>query len=147
MLNNNYANAYKEVLAVLNNLTKEDYEKIPNEYIDFFEKNCNNDYQFKYDVLKKFNEQVLLEETRYILFGIFERFGATEKQKNDIKNFKKYYYNKIEELKKEKYDADKLFENKQVVNEKIENAIVEYKEKNIFETIIDKIKNFFRRRL
>ena len=33
MINTSYANAYKEVLIVLNNLIKEDYEKIPKEYI------------------------------------------------------------------------------------------------------------------
>ena len=43
MINAKYANEYKEVLAVLNNLVKEDYEKIPKEYIEFFETNCNND--------------------------------------------------------------------------------------------------------
>ena len=36
MINTNYANAYKEVLIVLNNLIKEDYEKIPKEYIESY---------------------------------------------------------------------------------------------------------------
>ena len=29
MVNTSYANAYREVLIVINNLVKEDYEKIP----------------------------------------------------------------------------------------------------------------------
>ena len=45
MVKTNYANAYKEVLIVLNNLTKEDYAKIPKEYIEFLAANCNNDYR------------------------------------------------------------------------------------------------------
>ncbi len=78
MVNVNYSNAYTEVLTVINNLRYEDYKKIPKNYIDFLKSNCNKDYKFKYDTLKPFNEQVLLDDTKYILFGLFERFGATE---------------------------------------------------------------------
>ena len=39
-------NAYKEVLVILDNLIKEDYDKIPKEYIDFLTANCNNNYEF-----------------------------------------------------------------------------------------------------
>ena len=45
MIETNYANAYKEVLIVLDNLIKEDYDKIPKEYIEFLTANCNNDYE------------------------------------------------------------------------------------------------------
>ena len=62
MINSNYANAYKEVLVVLDNLVDEDYEKIPNEYINFFRSNANNAYEFKYDYSKSFDEQDLLDE-------------------------------------------------------------------------------------
>lgn len=52
MVNAIHANAYKEVLSVINNLVKEDYEKIPKQYIEFLEKNCNDDYEFEYDMSK-----------------------------------------------------------------------------------------------
>ena len=71
MVKLDYANAYKEVLIVLNNLTKEDYSKIPKEYIEFLKKNCNEDYGFYYDTSKTFEEQELLDDTKYILFGFF----------------------------------------------------------------------------
>ena len=60
MINNIYANAYTEVLIVLNNLVKDDYNKIPKEYINYLEDNCNKNYVFKYDKSKKFIEQNLL---------------------------------------------------------------------------------------
>ena len=97
MVKTNYANAYKEVLVILDNLIKEDYDKIPKEYIDFLTANYNNNYEFYYDTSKTFEEQELLDDTKYILFGLFEKFGATELQKEKIKNFKKNYYNKLEE--------------------------------------------------
>ena len=38
MENIEYANAYSEVLEILKNISKEDYEKVPSEKIDLFEK-------------------------------------------------------------------------------------------------------------
>ena len=109
MVKTNYADAYKEVLVIINNLIKEDYNKIPKEYIDFLETNCNNDYEFYYDTSKTFEEQDLLDDTKYILFGLFEKFGATELQKEKIKSFKNNYYNMLEEEKRKKYNPDNIF--------------------------------------
>ena len=36
MVDLNTANSYKEVLVILNSLSKEDYERIPKDYIKFF---------------------------------------------------------------------------------------------------------------
>ena len=110
MVKTNYANAYKEVLVILDNLIKEDYDKIPKEYIDFLTANCNNDYEFYYDTSKTFEQQELLDYTKYILFGLFEKFGSTELQKEKIKAFKNGYYRKLEEEKKAKYNTD-IFKN------------------------------------
>ena len=95
MVKTNYANAYKEVLVILNNLIKEDYDKIPKQYIEFLESNCNNEYEFYFDTSKSFEEQELLDETKYILFGLFEKFGATQNQKEKIKAFRNNYINLV----------------------------------------------------
>ena len=146
MINTSYANAYKEVLIVLNNLIKEDYEKIPKEYIEFLETNANPDYDFKYDSSKAFNEQELLDDTKYILFGLFEKFGATELQKEKIKNFKKNYYNKLEEEKRNLYNSENIFKEKKVEkNENINLVIKENKKENFINKILKFIKNIFRK--
>ena len=116
MINTKYANVYKEVLCVINNLIKEDYEKIPKEYIKFLKENCNNEYGFEYDSSKSFKEQELLDDTKYILFGIFEKYGATDIQKAKIESYKANYRNKLEEQKREKYNPNRLLKSK---NEKI----------------------------
>ena len=136
MIKTNYANAYKEVLVILNNLITEDYNKIPREYIEFLTANCNNDYEFKYDNSKSFEEQELLDDTKYILFGLFEKFGATELQKEKIKAFKNNYYNQLEKEKNEKYNPDNIFKNEnktevsntEKLEDNINTALLEYKE-------------------
>ena len=136
MIKTNYANAYKEVLVILDNLIKEDYNKIPKEYIEFLTTNCNNDYEFKYDNSKAFEEQELLDDTKYILFGLFEKFGATELQKEKIKAFKNNYYNQLEKEKREKYNSDNIFKNEnktevsntEKLEDNINTALLEYKE-------------------
>ena len=153
MVKTNYANAYKEVLVILDNLIKEDYDKIPKEYIEFLTANCNNDYEFYYDNSKTFEEQDLLDDTKYILFGLFEKFGATELQKEKIKAFKNSYYKKLVEEKKAKYNVD-IFQNRN--NFKQEQNIEENTNKNvvalmehkdsIIKKIINKIKSIFSRK-
>lgn len=144
MVNINYANVYKEVLVVLNNLKKEDYEKIPKEYINFLQANCNNQYEFKYNSSNTFEEQELLDDTKYILFGLFEKFGATDIQKAKIKSFKINYNNKLEYEKREKYNTNNLFKNSEIKtkNEETKNivSVVPYKE-SFFTRIKNWLKN------
>lgn len=152
MVKTNYANAYKEVLVILDNLIEEDYDKIPREYIEFLTANCNNDYEFNYDNSKTFEEQELLDDTKYILFGLFEKFGATELQKEKIKAFKNSYYIKMEEEKKEKYNVD-VFKNRnnfkqaQNIEENTNKnviTLVKHKE-SIIKKVFNKIKSIFNR--
>ena len=150
MLNINYANAYKEVLEVLNNLVEHDYEKIPQKYIEFLKKNCNSNDEFKYDISKPFNEQNLSDYAKYVLFGLFEKFGATDTQKLKIKSFKTNYINDLEKQKREKYNPNDIFkkkESKTDITENIKNNLqmVEYKE-NILIKLWNKIKNIVKRK-
>ena len=145
MINTVYANAYKEVLIVISNLVKEDYEKIPKEYIKFLKENCNNEYEFIYDTSKSFNEQELLDDTKYILFGLFEKYGATEIQKAKINAYKINYRNQLEKQKIEKYNSNDIFKNEQGKNIEenvIPTEMIVYKE-NIFKKLIIMIKRFF----
>lgn len=152
MVNTSYANAYKEVLIVINNLVKEDYEKIPKEYIEFLEANSNNKYEFEYNTSKNFDQQDLLDDTKYILFGLFEKFAATDIQKAKIKSFKINYNNKLEEQKREKYNSEEIFKSKQnnsmllkteESKEKLE--MVEYKKQKLYQKIFAKILKIFGR--
>ena len=155
MINTNYANAYKEVLIVINNLVQEDYDKIPKEYIEFLENNANSDYDFKYDSSKSFDQQELLDDTKYILFGLFEKYGATEKQKLKIKAFKNNYNEKLDYEKRQKYNPDNIFNKKQncinkTIKETMSNketvAIVKYKKQKWYQQVFERLLNIFRKK-
>lgn len=148
MENSNYANAYKEALIIINNLVKEDYEKIPKKYIEFLKANCNEDYDFKYDNSKPFAEQDLLEDTKYILFALFEKFGATETQKEKIKSYITYYNRNLEEQKKKTYEIMKdkqNYFNLQNQNMQEEKQMVKYIDKKWYQKLISKILKIFRK--
>jgi len=145
MVKTNYANAYKEVLVILDNLIKEDYNKIPKEYIEFLTANCNNDYEFNYDNSKTFEEQELLDDTKYILFGLFEKFGATDVQKEKIRAFKNNYYKKMEEDKGKLYSPENIFKDKKTEeNENVKLIIKENKKEKFIIKIFKFIKSIFR---
>lgn len=149
MEDSRYANAYTEVLEVLGNLRREDYEKIPPKYIRFLEANCNESYEFHYDKTKKFEDQVLLDDTRYILFGIFKKYGSTNEQKQEIEAHEKSYYIETENRKREQYNSNNMF--KQSSREAIEispmhqdeSYITTTENKNFFGKLVAKIKDFF----
>lgn len=143
MVSISYANAYKEVLVIINNLVKDDYDKIPKEYIKFLESNCNNDYKFEYDKSKTFSDQDLLDDTKYILFGLFEKFGATEKQKAKIKSYKINYNNKLEEQKKEKYNYEDIF--KRNTENEVKEVLLEIKSEKWYKKLISFFRNMFKK--
>ena len=138
-MENTYSNAYTEVLEILKNVPKEQYEKIPKEELDFLEKNRNKDYNFSYDI----ENPNTLRKTDAILISMYKKYIATENEKKAIEEILELNYRKNELEKKEKY-GDKVLFNKpqEEIKEKI--LPIEVKKKNAFEKFIDKIKSFFK---
>lgn len=140
MVNTKYADAYKEVLIIINNLIEEDYKKIPESYIKFLENNCNKEYNFEYDESIPISEQNLLQDTKYILFGLFEKFGATDVQKQKINDFRMNYNKKLEEQKREKYDTENIFKENNIVEQAYNS-----KQPEMIEIKDNLIKSFFKK--
>lgn len=80
-MNNTYAKAYTEVLEILKYLPKDDYAKIPEEKIIFFEKNRDNDYEYKLDENLPLSEQKISREANAIIISIFRDFFASKEQR------------------------------------------------------------------
>ena len=148
-VNIEYANAYSEVLEVLNNMSKEDYNKIPKDMLEMFKTNCNNEYQFRYDLNKKFEQQEISKRAKLILAILFRDYWATPYQKEKIIANQNYERQKLEQQKFEKYNPERIFENKrQPIIEEIKNinSMIEVKEEKWYQKIFKLIKNLFKRK-
>ena len=149
MIDIQYAKAYKEVLEILKFVSTEDYNKIPKEQIEFFQNNSDKDYKYTYMTFKSLNEQDIMELTKYIIILLFKEYWATDLQKKKIIAKQEFDREKLEEEKTQKYNINDLFKNKKanILDEKKKNMqIIEYKEPNFYEKIIEKILKIFRRK-
>ncbi len=146
MIENLYANAYKEVLEILKYISIEDYNKIPKSRIELFETYSNNDYIFEYNPKKTLNEQNVSKIAKAIIGLLFRDYWATEEQRNKIIAKQKYDRQHIELKKQEKYNSNNIFKNKNQNAKQQESintiAMVEYKE-SVFKKILNMIKTIF----
>lgn len=143
----NYRNALAEVYVILDYLDEEDYEKIPEDYIEFLEENMNNEYNYEMNDNGNIMKQKMLPETKAILFNLFRDYISNPEQKEKIMNMQKVKRQKIENEKREKYNPDKIFENKVSKDSSHNNtSLIEVrKETNFIQKLIEKLKLLFKR--
>jgi len=141
-----YANAYAEVLEILKYVSKEDYNKIPKERIELFEKNANINYDFSYDINKTLDEQNVSKKAKTIIAILFRDYWATDAQREKIKAKEQYDRKIKEEENREKFNPDNIFKKNEtkhteIINEN--NQLILYKE-SIFKKIFNKIISYIR---
>ena len=153
MFSNEYGEAAVEVLDILDNTNKSDVDKIPTSFIKFLVEIASEDYRVNLDHSKLISEMNLKEKTKEILGVIYINWWCDKKDKeNYTKQIKELEVKRQEEIK-EKYNLNKIFENKNKVQEytnatkvdTVQNeevAMIEYKGSN-FKKIWNKILNFF----
>lgn len=147
---NNRRNAYKEVYIVLQDLNEEDYNKIPPEIIETIKENSNEEYEFVLNDELELKEQLLLPETKAILFNLFRDYLATPVQKEKILKMQSEERKKVEEKKKQNYTNVDIFKtNKHKDVEEKANTqklqLVQIKKEGFFRKLINKIKLFFKK--
>lgn len=77
-----YSRACTEVLVLLRAyLPEDDYQKIPQEKIDFLEKNKAENYEYAIDKTLPLEEQEISEKAHAILITIYRDYFADGKQK------------------------------------------------------------------
>ena len=146
----NTMNAYSEVYEVLQQLPESDKEKIPREIWNGINNNKNNEYKFPINIYVSMNAWGISKKAKTILAVIFRDYLANEKQRNAIKEIENIQLREIDKQAKQKYNTDKLFENKteiKIEQNNLENKnmeLVEVKEKNLLKRILYKMKEFFK---
>lgn len=141
-----------EVDEILNYLSEEDLEKIPDDIKQAIKDNKDKDYTWNYDEDKPLKEQDVSRDTIAILSYLNMEYLLNEKQKqlmeeihkkNEEEKRKKEYSNEIQ------YNYEDLFKRKNKVedtnNEQEEVALIPVKEETFIRRIFNKIKSFFKR--
>lgn len=142
-MNDTYACSYVEVLEILKHISKEDYNKIPKEKIEFYEKNMDKNYVYIYDSV----EPKTLRKTDIILMNLYKNHIAKPEEKEKIEEILRLNEQKEEQEKKKIYSVDNIFDNKKIdiQNNKesvISEPLLENKE-SIFKRFINKLKTIF----
>ena len=147
-INTEYAKACTEVLAIISNMSIENFKKIPKELLKCLEENKDSEYNFQLDYSKSLNEQNISKFTTAILRNIYRDYWASEdvKQKILLDEANKRY--ESEKIKRELYNPDNIFKNINKSNSRQQNttAITITKEDSILKKILDKIKNMWRKK-
>lgn len=122
MMEDNYSKAYKEIVEILKYVPEESVNKISKEMRDMFEAEMDKNYSFEIDTAKPFEEQELLEETKAILANIFRDYWATDYQKARIIEKENQDREEGERQKREKYNPNDIFKNRNVNNNITQNV-------------------------
>lgn len=135
--------AYAEVFEILSYMDRATVMKIPLEILQYIKDNRNIEYVSRINPNNFFNKENVSDKAREILAWIDLEYlvsdkNKTEKLKRYIDNEKEYQIN----LNKQ-YSYDKLFENKTIRKSKDTEELAIVKKQNIFNKILNFIKNIF----
>lgn len=106
-----YRCAYKEIVTILDIFSEEIGDLIPNEKIEFYRSNMDENHVFEYDETKEIVEQNILYPTRCILANLFRDYIATEEDRAEILKEEQEELKQIEDEKRRKYNPDDIFKN------------------------------------
>lgn len=143
-----YSNAYAEVYTILEYLDEEEKKKIPPQVLEAIEQSRNKEYIFDIEDDIELKDQILLPETRAILFNLFRDYLSEPWQKEKIIKMQREERERNEQKKKQMYNSDVFakednsIENSKKESKNEKDELVVYNE-NIFKKIWGYIKRLF----
>lgn len=137
-----------QILAILDVLPIDAYDKVPAELIKKFEANKDENYTFKYDINKSINEQEITDETKELYAYLYEKYLASNE---DISKFKKQEDELNEIYDGMKSSGDNIFEKNSEENisvDKDKQIVIRAVESdtNIFKKLFNGIRNMFKKK-
>ena len=150
-MENSLSKAYAEVLLILSYMEQKYIDMIPKKLLELFNEEKDKNYQPNINPNISLAEQNLQRKTLALLAMLNLNYWC--KDENEKKELLKMYSEndkKIEAEMRERYNPDNLFkkrekveQNNDIKQEKTE--LIEYKEKNIFRKILDRIMQFLKK--
>ena len=147
MVSKEYSEAAVEVLDILNHVDSENVKKIPTKFIDFLEKNKSKEYECNLDHSKKIKEMELKPKTEAILGFIYLKYWADEEGKKKfeqkLRENEQFFENELKQgFDKAIFKQSNMDTPKETINE---NLLAECKKVSFISSLMEKIKNIFRR--
>lgn len=116
-----YEKCLVEVDEVLNHLSKEELNKIPEDVLKGIKKHKDKEYMWKYDESKRLEEQRFDRNTIVILSYINMEYLLSKEQKDLMEKIHELNEQNFANEIQEKYDSKDLFKNKNKTNINVEN--------------------------
>lgn len=139
-----YEKCLVEVDEVLNHLSKEELNKIPEDVLKGIKKHKDKEYMWKYDESKQLEEQKFDRNTIVILSYINMEYLLNKEQKDLMEKLHELNeQNFINEIQ-EKYDSKDLFKTKTNTKVENENAIAKLENNKWYNKMFSFIKRIFK---
>lgn len=141
-----YKDAFKEVDIILNNLSEDIRNKIPEKTRFVISNFKNNNYNFNLE-----DEKAFKRETIAILSYLYREYLCSNEKKEFLREKDKEILNKLEKINdeiRESHDIEKIFEDRQnKLNKKemVELDIIEKEKISIFDKLKKYLTKIFRR--
>lgn len=143
--------AYSEVYEILQLLDDEFIDKVPKKFMEFIEKEKDNDYIPNIKPNVSLEEQELLEDTINILAMLkLDYWCENEAEKQELLDILNKNEIEYQQELREKYNPDNLFKNKNKSydeNVKEEKSLVIKAKKNFIIMLFEKIKMMFKKQM
>lgn len=105
--------ACTEVLELLKLLPQDEYKKIPESEIEFLESKKDINYDFKIDESLSLEQMNISKRANAIFVVLWEKYFASENQKQRLHIILRENYNREEEKKRQLYCSENLFKKTQ----------------------------------
>lgn len=136
--------AYSEVYEILKLVDKEYFDKIPKKFVEFLEREKDNNYIPNINENISLEEQKLLNDTINILAMIkLDYWCSSEEEKSELLKLLNENEKKHRENINEKYNPENIFE--KTANRENKD-LVEVKEKKWYEKFWDMFRNILKKR-
>ena len=132
-----------EMKEILKYITKDMYNKIPDDIKNIINSYSSEDYEFKYDCSKDLKEQQISEDTKKFIGYLHYNYWADSESKKRIEDAWKKNEEKYNNIFEKNSEIDKVeLKNNEKSDIQEELSLVEKKE-SFFKRILNKIKSLF----
>lgn len=139
-----YEKCLVEVDEVLNHLSKEDLNKIPEDVLKGIKEHKDKEYIWKYDESKELKEQKFDRNTIVVLSYINMEYLLSKEQKELMEKIHELNEQNLQNEIQKEYDSKELFKNKTNNTVQSERAIAKLEENKWYNKLFSFIKRMFK---